>query len=117
MTKLIKTITSFLIFFFLLSDVYAANEKLNISREDARLDVVKDTAGMDALIESLQGQHVVKTGFSSRPIRIHASGASDFSGNSIKASSGRFEDTTVIDLYTAITGLVLVGVIALRRMS
>lgn len=117
MANLIKIIASFVLCLASVSGAWAAtvvNATAHQSVLSAGLGIAKDTAGMDALVDSLQGGGMVKVSLSSPLLRSRTDDKAAFSA---PTAMDRTEEATEVDLRMLIAGLVLVGVIALRRMS
>jgi alpha-D-ribose 1-methylphosphonate 5-triphosphate synthase subunit PhnG len=117
MTNLIRILASFVFCLASVSSAWAVtagNETAHTSVLSASLGKAKDTAGMDALVDSLQGRNMVKAALTSPLLRTRAEDKSAFAA---PIAVDRTEESTEVDLRMLMAGLVLVGVIALRRMS
>lgn len=81
------------------------------------LGVAKDTASMDALVQSLQPAGMVKVGFvpNSRS-RVRDGAAVGGAGQDAISEASTAEQPSANDGRMLVAGLVLIGVIAIRRI-
>ena len=115
MSKLIRNLAIFVFCLASISGVHAAtlvDETLHKSKPPVSLGVVKDTAGMDALVNLLQDRNMVAVALA--PL---VSQVGDKVASSPSVALNSIEEASQADFQMLIAGLVLVAVIALRRMS
>lgn len=116
MKKLIHILVAAVVGFAAVASASATSSQANASAAMAQVPVgaSKDMAGMDALVQSLQ-TGMVKTGFSPASRSRESSGGS-FVAGSAPAEASVSEETGDEDGRMLVAGLVLMGVIALRRI-
>ena len=114
MVKLINILAGCVLCLASASAAYAGAVKSPAMHESAA-QAGKDTAAMDALVQSLQGGGMVKVGLSSasRSRTGDAPAGAQSFADGLNASS---EEPAEVDTRMLIAGLALVGVIALRRI-
>ena len=117
MHKLTRTTVFFFLGLVSASGAYAVNEASNNLRVSENLYMVKDTVGMDDLINLLQQGGTVKSGLFPHTLRGRIDEKTAYSLQLPRDELYRSEETTEFDLGTLISGFILVGVIALRRLS
>ena len=116
MKKLIHILVAAVVGFTAAASASATNSQVNasVAMAQSSAGASKDMAGMDALVQSLQ-TGMVKTGFS--PVsRSRESSVGSFAAGSAVAEASAAEETGDEDGRMLVAGLVLMGVIALRRI-
>lgn len=120
MANLIRIIASFVLCLGSVSGAWAATAVRDAAHPSVLvvnlggLGIAKDTVAMDALVDSLQGRNLAKVSSSAPLLRSRTDDKAAFSAST---TMDRTEEANVVDLRMLIAGLMLVGVIALRRMS
>nr|WP_315426490.1 hypothetical protein [uncultured Albidiferax sp.] len=114
MKKLIHILVAAVVGFTAAASASATSSQNNASVVVAQASVGKDMAGMDALVQSLQ-TGLVKTGFSPAS-RSRESSVGSIAAGSAPAEASASDEAGDDDGRMLVAGLVLIGVIALRRI-
>lgn len=116
MTKVIKIIACLILCFAFASGVSIANQATNKPHPYPNGEIVKDMVGMDTLVDSLQSSGMVKVVLSSPNLPTGIEKKSEFQAPPRQVAINGPDEAAEMDVQMLMTALVLVGVIAFRRI-